>query len=656
MLSLSREVCSDPVQAASHEWLETNGLGGYAASTVCGMNTRRYHALLIASLVPPVERYVLLSRLEETLVVDGRRYELATNQFPGAVHPQGYRYLSAFTLAPYPVFTWEVAGVTLRKSVAMVHGENTTVIRYEVEGAASPATLELRALLAFREHHSLTHENPDLNPSLQAQPGVVSVTPYPGLPTLHLAHDADALDETGYWYRRFEYPVERERGQDYEEDLFSPFGLHFDLGTRRTATVIASLVPHAADEGSALLEAEAERREAILRSAPSEELSVPALSLAADAFLVRRGEGRTVIAGYPWFTDWSRDTMISLPGLTLVTGRYEAARGILAEFARHVDHGLLPNRFPDAGEAPETNTVDATLWFFETVRALIAYTGDYDFVRETLYPTLVDIIDWHVRGTLHGIAMDADGLLQSGEEGLQLTWMDARVGDRVITPRRGKPVEIQALWYHALRVMESLAQRFHDESRAQSYGKLASRAQRSFNRQFWNAELGCLYDVVAADGPDPSLRPNQVLAVSLAHSMLSARRAASVVKVVQRHLLTPYGLRTLSPDDPRYCGIYAGDGPTRDACYHQGTVWPWLLGPFLTAYLRVHGHSTLARAQAREWLAPLQKHLGEAGLGSISEVFDGDPPHHPGGCIAQAWSVGELLRATVEDVLVPRDT
>jgi len=336
--------------------------------------------------------------------------------------------------------------------------------------------------------------------------------------------------------------------------------------------------------------------------------------------------------------------------LTLVTVRFEAARSILLEFSKHVDQGMLPNRFPDAGEQPEYNTVDGTLCYFEAIRAYVEYTGDYEFVRKNLYDVLNDIVTWHVRGTRYGIRVDDSGLLASGAPGVQLTWMDAKVGDWVVTPRYGKPVEIQALWYNALRTMEDLAARFGDSAAQKRYAKMATVARWSFNRLFWNESAGCLYDVVNGGAPDASIRPNQILAVSLKHSMLSPERAAAVVEAVARELLTPYGLRTLSPSDPRYIGHYGGDQHARDSAYHQGTVWPWLLGPFLSAYIRVNGGTAEARLQAAKWLEPFRMHLREAGLGQVSEILDGDLPHRPRGCIAQAWSVAELLRAAVEEV------
>jgi predicted glycogen debranching enzyme len=532
----------------------------------------------------------------------------------------------------------------------MVHGENTTVVEYHVldAPAETAVALEVRPLIAFRDHHSLTHENSALNPTFESTEHGVVLHPYADLPPLYLAHSAGTAAAEGVWYRSFQYEEERRRGLDWVEDLFCPALLTFELDAARPVSLIASTLPHAPEQTASLRSGELRRRAAIARSAPVDDDLVRDLTVAADQFLVTRGEGHTIIAGYPWFTDWGRDTMIALPGLTLSTGRYEVARGILDEFARHVDHGLIPNRFPDLHETAEYNTVDATLWYFQAIHEYLRATSDYAFVRDRLYNVLVEIIDSHLRGTRHGIGRSEDGLLSAGEEGFQLTWMDARIGDWVVTPRRGKPVEIQALWYNALRIMQDLAPRFGEEELAARYRSLADAAEVSFRRQFWNPERGCLYDVVDGTVPDASLRPNQVLAVSLPHSMLPLDRARSVIDVVEAHLLTPVGLRTLDRNDPRYRSVYEGDVLSRDSVYHQGIVWPWLMGPFLTGYLRVHGKSAASRKRAGEWLQPFREHLRVGGLGHVSEILDAEPPYHPRGCYAQAWSVAELLRAAVE--------
>jgi predicted glycogen debranching enzyme len=657
MIQFGQDICTDLNVACSREWLETNGIGGFASSTIIGLNTRRYHGLLTAATKPPVGRLLVLAKLEETLVLDGQRFELSANQYPGVIHPQGYRSLKRFRLDPFPIFTYEVAEIEIEKSVFMIHGENSTVVAYAVQGhRKGTVILEVRPLIAFRDYHSITHENAALDAILHTEPGEVALAPYQGLPTLHLAHDADILLAERDWYRSFEYAVERERGLDWVEDLFHPCTLQFDLSHRSQGAVIASTERRDIRRVAEYRQAEIGRRAALQAMAPADTSLVRMLMRAADQFIVARGEQQTVIAGYHWFSDWGRDTMIALPGLTLTTGRFDVARSILLEFSRHIDRGMLPNRFPDAGDQPEYNTVDATLWFFEAILAFWRYTGDAAFVQDTLYPVLNDIIVWHQRGTRYGICVDDDGLLVAGTEGVQLTWMDVKVGDWVVTPRRGKPVEVQGLWYNALLIMEELARAYGDKARQQQYAAMAAQAQESFNRLFWNDAANCLYDVVDGDQCDDAIRPNQIFAVSLPYSMLSRDRAKGIVEVVAHELLTPYGLRSLSPNNPQYRGRYEGDPRSRDGAYHQGTVWAWLMGPFITAYLKVHGGSAAAREQALSWLDAFNTHLNDAGLGQISEIFDGDAPHQPRGCIAQAWSVAALLRAAAEDLLGRQQT
>jgi predicted glycogen debranching enzyme len=654
MIEFGREICRDLAEALQREWLETNGLGGFASSTIIGLNTRRYHALLTAATKPPVGRMVLLSKLEETLVINGERYDLSANQYSNVVHPQGYQYLISFRLDPFPIFSFAAAGVEIEKSVFLVHGENTVIVQYTIckkKRSVNDCQLEVRPLIAFRDFHSTTRENDSIDKSVGGEEGVITVRPYPGLPELHFFHDAHGFEVTGYWYRNFEYEVERERGLDSVEDLFNHFVLNFDLNSKREASIIASTEPRKKYHATELSQAEIDRRRKIYPSAASDNL-LRTLFAAADQYIVSRGDQKSIIAGYHWFSDWGRDTMIALPGLTLATGRPEIAKSILLEFSRHVDRGMLPNRFPDVGEQPEYNTVDATLWYFESVRAFLEYTNEYEFIRCNLYRVLVDIINWHERGTRYRIHVDGDGLLYAGEPGVQLTWMDAKIGDWVVTPRIGKPVEIQALWYNALRVMEHLATWFGDEANAERFSGMALRAQDSFNHQFWNGDIGCLYDVIDGENRDASLRPNQIFAISFQHPILDADKAQRVFEVVEDELLTPFGLRSLSPNDPQYHGYYRGDMLSRDSVYHEGTVWPWLMGPFISAYFKIHGNTKTSRKLARKWLAGFCTHLRTSGLGQISEVFDGDAPHRPGGCIAQAWSVAELLRVMIEFELV----
>ena len=650
MFKFNRDEIKDFAGASSREWLETNGIGGFSSSTIIGLNTRRYHGLLTAATNPPVGRLVLLSKLEETLIIDGRRYELSANQYRDVVHPKGFAYQTGFRLDPFPIFTYEVDGVQLEKSVFMLHGENTVVVQYELESlrkdgdahAAQPATLELKPLIAFRDYHSTTHENDALNGTVQAGDCLLTFRPYADLPPLHLAHDTAEVDHTRFWYRNFQYVVEQERGLDSQEDLFSPCALTFDLTNKKNVNLIASTERREVKEAETYRANEIERR----KSTVDANSFVMALRAAADQFIVARKRGNTVIAGYHWFADWGRDTMIALPGLTLATGRADVAKGILAEFANHIDRGMLPNRFPDNGETAEYNTVDAMLWFFEAVRSFLEYTKDYEFVRLSLYSILKDVVEWHVKGTRYRIHVDEDGLLYSGEPGVQLTWMDAKIGDWVVTPRYGKPVEIQALWYNALRVMEHLAGKFKDTSAQNQYAAMADKALNSFNEMFWNDATGCLYDVVTGDSRDAAIRPNQVIAISLQNSMVPKERAASILSVVERELLTPRGLRTLSPKDPNYVGLYQGGPRERDAVYHQGTVWPWLMGPYITAVAKTFGKEK-GRTFATAWFEDFHGHLRDACLGQVSEIFDGDAPHHPRGCVAQAWSVSELLRAAI---------
>jgi predicted glycogen debranching enzyme len=613
---------------------------------------------LVAANKPPSGRVLLLSKLEETLVIDGQRYELSANQYPDVIHPGGHLLQSHFRLDPFPVFAYSAGGVQLEKSIFMIQGEESTVAAYRANGVEGRSvTLEIRPLVAFRDYHGTTHENPAFNTAVFQRYGMVRMQPYPELPPLYLAHDAVRVDPQGYWYRNFEYQMERERGLDDREDLYNPVVLTFDLSARAAATVIASTAERDVQGAEAARKAEIARRGVPSQGGSRADQIAASLRSAASQFIVGKpgpggaGDGKTVIAGYHWFGDWGRDTMISLPGLALSTGHPEVARGILLACAAHLDEGLIPNWSNPSGEA-EYNTIDATLWYFEAVRAYAQATGELPFVRQNLYDGLRQIVSWHERGTRHNIRVDSDGLLSGGEPGVQLTWMDAKIGDFVVTPRVGKPVEIQALWHNALSIMAGFAKDFGDVGGAAHYEEMARRARESFGLQFWNDIENCLYDVVDGEFRDGSIRPNQIFAVSLEYPLLEGERARSVVDRVERELLTPYGLRTLSPLDPRYRGRYGSDVRSRDTAYHQGTVWPWLLGPFARAYRRVYGDTRDTHSRVAEWLANFWAHLSEAGLGQISEIFDGDAPHRPCGCIAQAWSVAEILRLATE--MAPR--
>ncbi|HYO83111.1 MAG TPA: amylo-alpha-1,6-glucosidase [Bryobacteraceae bacterium] len=644
------DVLSSAERSLSREWLETNGTGGFASSTIWGMNTRRYHGLLIAATSPPAERMVLLSNVEETVIVGNDRFELAANQYPGVVHPQGWRYLADFRLDPFPTFRYNLGEVSIEKSVFMLQGENTTVVQYTAFGRRS-CTMEIRPLVAFRDYHHLTHRNDALASDIHVSAGRVRFQPYEGVPMLYLANDSEAVEKTGLWYLDFEYERERERGLDFSEDLFNPFLLRWELTPGATATIMGTMsAERTVDDADRMRELEVLRRRQLSAAAPVDCPLVRGLVRAADQYIVTRGSRKTIIAGYHWFTDWGRDTMISLPGLTLVTGCHDVAKGILQEFATHVNAGMLPNRFSDANAKPEYNTVDAALWFVEAARAYLAYTSDEEFVLGELYPKLKEIVHCYLVGTRFGIRVDRDGLVHSGEPGSQLTWMDSKIGDWVVTPRIGKPVEIQALWYNAVRVLEELARATGDRSAELFLVEMAEYVRVNFNRLFWNAERECLYDVVDGDERDASIRPNQLMAVSLANSLVDKERGSKILRVVEKHLLTPMGLRTLAPADAAYRDTYTGDVTSRDSAYHQGTAWPWLIGAFITAYRKVYGNGPETTERLRGFVWHFEPHINTAGLGHVSEIADGRAPHNPAGCIAQAWSVAEILRALVEDV------
>jgi predicted glycogen debranching enzyme len=649
-------------EAVRREWLETNGLGGWAGSTIAGAHTRRYHGLLVAATQPPVGRMVLLSKLEETVALDGRRFELGCNRYPGVVHPRGFEYLQSFSRELFPVFEYEVSGVRLRKTIAAVNGENTTLVLYEILRAAAAFSLELRPFVAYRDYHSLAHGNNAIRREASFNNGIFRVQPYDGVPELFIAIPGATFDARPEWYYNFEYSVEQYRGLDFHEDLFTHGVFKLTLKAGDKLGVIVSTQNPAGREAFELFDGEKRRREKLFSDIKSKDDFAKTLTLAADQFVVKRGESlRTLIAGYHWFSDWGRDTMIALPGICLVTGRFEDAKKILRAFAQSASQGMLPNRFPDAGEQPEYNTVDATLWFFVAIYKYLQYTGDEPFVRDELMPILRDIIAWHDRGTRYRIHVDKDGLLYAGEPGVQLTWMDAKVGDWVVTPRQGKAVEINALWYNALAIFAELSKRFGNAGEAKQFARRAEQVKARFGEVFWNEAAGGLYDYVDDESRlssmspskenrgDPAIRPNQIFALSLPFPLLEGSKARQVLKIVEDKLHTPVGLRSLAADDPAYRPRYGGDQWWRDSAYHQGTVWSWLLGPLVSAIVKVEGEA--GKPRAKKIIEGIIPHLSDAGIGTISEIFDAQAPHSPRGCIAQAWSVAEVLRAYVEDVM-----
>jgi len=643
-----RSLCGDFAAAETREWLLTNGRGGYALGTVAGTLTRRYHGLLIAATDPPATRRLIVPRLDLDVDYDGRAYELSTNRWrSGALAPQGWRFLESFVLEDgLPAWTYALGDALLEVTVAMPLGADATAVVLRVVRARSNLAVRGRVILADRDHHG--GPLPPLGEfELSADAYGLTI----GLPragrTLHVAA-LDALHAAvgnerydGYLLAR-----ETERGLTDVDDYFHAYTIAWELAPGDRTGVVMTLDPSVPRDAGAVVDA---RRAANRARAGAETTPLLGrLALAADAFVVTRAEppagpsgatssaGTTLIAGYPWFTDWGRDTMISLPGVLLATGRAHDAAAVLRTFAAYVRDGLIPNRFPDAGGPADYNTIDASLWFVEAVRAYVAATDDAAFLRD-VFRTVRAVIEGYTNGTRYGIGVAADGLVRGGADGVQLTWMDAKVGDRVITPRRGKPVEVNALWYNALRACESFAQRLGEPP--DPYRTAAERAAASMER-FWNAERGWCYDVLdGPDGDDASLRPNQLFTVSLFASAFDDDRARAIVDVCAARLWTSMGLRTLSPDDPAYIGTYGGDQAARDGAYHQGTVWPWLLGPFVRAHLRAYGD----RERALAFVRPLVDALDSDAIGTVPEIAEGDPPHAPRGCPAQGWSVAELI-------------
>ena len=633
-------------EVAEREWLLTNGLGGYASAALCGMHTRRYHGLLVAALHPPGNRTLLVAKLEETITANGESFELSTNQYPGVIHPQGYRLLDEFALLDDSVVMHFTAGpAMLEKRITMVRGENTTRVTYRNTGE-TPLILTLTPLVNGRDFHGdirageiyfhIEHAQGLHGPQVHVRPAWMTDGYW-------LYADGGTWQVETTWYRDMFYRWEERRGLSATDNHFSPGHFTVELLPGQAVTVTLSTEDPLAETESAS-NADCADPHYLPDDASVE---IQQLYRAAHSFIVQRASvhetqlsrGRTVIAGYHWFGDWGRDTMIALPGVCLLTRRYADAAKILRTFAAARRRGLLPNLFLDSGEGEAYNTVDASLWFFYAVDAYYQATQDRALLEE-LRPALEEIIHYYRNGTDFSIGMDQSGLIDASAQGWQLTWMDAKVGDWVVTPRMGKPVEINALWYNALCVMDGWAREFGWPNH---YGALADRVRKHF-AAFWNPDGQYLYDVLG-DTPDARIRPNQIFAVSLPHSPLDLNRATAVVATVERYLLTPYGLRTLAPQEETYRGHYGGNTWERDGAYHQGTVWAWLIGPYVDAYLRVHGNAEEARAVCRELLKPLLAHVREAGVGSISEIFDGDPPHLPRGTISQAWSVAEVLRA-----------
>lgn len=673
-LTYSKESLSRFGEVLTQEWIVTNGLGSYASSTVPAINTRKYHGLLVAALNPPGDRTVCLSKLDEDIIVGETTFRLGANDFQDTIFPDGFKFIRQFSLDPYPTYRYEVSDVALQRTLFLPKGKNAVAVLYHVTNRKSvEVKVRVYPILTCRYYHTLIdRERVPLNFTTESTAyGFQTSFTRPNATIVCRMTDGKFVEALN-WIESMRYREEVLRGEAAFDDCFQPgyFDLTVPAATEDTFAVtcavgsdakeansILALVGKSAPEVDTALALELKAKEDSLNSFYDWHPRVPMsdwlnwILLAADSFIVANAEGKkAVIAGYHWFEPWGRDTFISLPGLLLVTGRFDEAKGILQNFMRYLKGGMIPNFVADKTGVPVYNTVDATLWYVNAVYQYLKYTGDYGFVKSELWANLKAIIENYQHGTMFGIRLDGDGLLVHGP---RLTWMDAVVEGEAITPREGKAVEIQALWYNALKIMESLANQFGEGAPSKEYLAMAEQTRISFNEKYWNPKQGCLYDVLGADGVDASLRPNQVFAVSLDYSVLNKEYSRQVVDFVTDKLVTSYGLRTLSLDDPKFVGKCFGDRRSRDTAYHNGTIWPWLLGPYITAYLKVNDYTAQARKQAlKDYLLPLfTVGLHKGGLGTINEIYDCDSPNAARGCISQAWSVAEPLRAYIEDIL-----
>jgi predicted glycogen debranching enzyme len=626
---LDEQQCQNFDVSSRREWMLENGIGGYAMGTVSGVNTRRYHGHLIAATTPPTGRMNLLANLEMYVSEDGNPIGISSNQYTGAIYPEGYGYLQSFTLAESALWKFKVTNIEIEKEILMHHDLNAVTILFRNVGKSS-FHLNIRPLIQHRDHHGNFHEIANYPQSLEFSADVTRAVQDSVL--LEIFHPCADRSLVQGWYYRFEHLRESERGLDPRDDLFCPCELDYDMMPGQEIAIVAST-------GGEV--------QPIASKFPIEANRIFAEQIhdSASKFVINSARRTSIVAGYPWFTDWGRDTMISVPGILLRTGRTEAARHLLSDYAGQMFQGLIPNRFVEQGEKPEYNTVDATLWFVNAIYKCLRLDWEPSFAKQ-MGVVLLEIFHWHQVGTLFGIKVDqSDGLLTQGVDGVQLTWMDAKVGDWVVTPRHGKPVEINGLWINALRCMEWLLKRLDPEDpHIAQIVAIAEKAESSFDPKFWNEARGHYLDT--ADPDDASLRPNQLIPMALPFVCLNPAHALAALNVVSRELVTPMGIRTLGPNEPGYKGRYRGPLPELDAAYHQGTAWPWLLGSYASALVR-YGND---RREAKRVLKNTRTMLTEYGLGGIAEVYDGDEPQQAGGCPWQAWSSAEIYRAWLEDV------
>jgi predicted glycogen debranching enzyme len=652
-------------------------LGRLRLKHILGINTRKYHGLLVSALNPPGNRNVCLAKLDEEVTVGGDVYLLGANEFHDAVFPQGFTYLKEFSVSPFPKYTYAFRDFEIQKTIFMPTGKNVTITFYQIQNGSREAHIRVFPLLTCRYFHSVVDKSVNsLNLSQkQGSQREVQITSNMPKVTLTLRATNGEFREKPVWIERLRYREDEMRGESSVDDCYQPGYLEVNvpMGEKNQFAIITAASEDSQQNVKILstmgatmpdveraFQQEIGRRNDMLvnfscshKNAPDDDW-LRWILLAANSFIVKGADhSGSVIAGYHWFEAWGRDTFISLPGLMLATGKFENARNVLFEFNSYCKQGLIPNFLRDKSGQASYNTVDATLWYVNAVLQYLQYTGDFSFVHDKLWENLKGIVDSHVKGTDFNIHMDTDGLLSHGE---RLTWMDAEVNGKAVTPRAGKAVEIQALWYNALRTVHLLADKFEEKNLAENYAALANKAQASFGEKFWNSGRQCLFDIVEERVTDASLRPNQIVAVALDFTMLDQKKNEKIVDVVQQELLTPCGLRTLERNDPKYKGVYSGDRWSRDSAYHNGTVWPWLLGHFTRAFLKTNGYTIQNREYVfKNFLLPLfTQQVYQAGLGTVNEIFDGDAPHVPRGCIAQAWSVAEPLRVYVEDVMQAR--
>jgi predicted glycogen debranching enzyme len=642
LISFGRDILNNYHKATKKEWLITNGIGGYASSTVIGCNTRRYHGLLIASIKPPVARTVLVSKLDEVI----RRREfffLGTNKYPNTISPEGYMHVSEFSLDPFPKTVFTVDNITVTKEVFMVYGKNMTVVTYTIDSPDEEITFSFSPLIVCRDFHWLMRETMNFFTCVDRVGHELIMKPFGDMPGVHIHVEGMSFSSSGVWYKNMEYEKEQARGLNYQEDLFNPGRFSLRLkGTRRVTVILSDKSVNSVDVDK-LRRREVSRIGKLCKTAKCRDLVEERLVTAADNFIVKKGARlKSIIAGYHWFSDWGRDAMIAMPGLLFCTGRYDDAKKVLTSFGGSIKRGLVANLFSDYKGDPQYNSMDASLWFIYTGYLYYKETKDKEFTYKKLLPWFEKIFKGYLSGTIYDIKADKDGLVMGGDETTQLTWMDVKIGEKVVTKRHGKPVEVNALWYNAIKVLEELTK---DKKKKEEYAELAKKVKASFVKKFWNESKNCLYDVIRSDSDkDDSVRPNQIFAVSLKFSILDYDKEEAVFDKVMDELLTPFGLRSLSKEDKQYKGRCEGNQLERDSAYHQGTVWSWLMGPFIDAYIKLNGTGAAQKKSIRRMMKPLFKHLDDCGLNGVSEIFDGDGPHTARGCINQAWGVATLLR------------